>query len=318
MIFIRRLNTDPYFNIAAEEYVLRNIQDDVVMLWSSLPSIVVGKHQNTFNEINYPFILKNNIPVIRRISGGGTVYHDEGNINYSVITSEERKERFIDFHKFTAPIIQFLSGLGIEAQFEGKNNLTIQGKKFSGNSAHVFKNRVMHHGTILFNSKLDIINEAIHPGKLQIEDKAVQSVRASVGNISEFLAKQFDHSLFKVKLEKYLIKYHNISDIYEFINEDNSAILELVDSKYKTWEWNYGYSPGFSLTNILDDLTISLKVKNGKIEKLDINNINDDNVRFDITRLIGINYRKEALHEKMIQLGLEYSSINKYLELLGF
>ncbi len=294
------------------------MQEDVVMLWSSSPSIVVGKHQNTFNEINYPFILKNNIPVIRRISGGGTVYHDEGNINYSVITSEERKERFIDFHKFTAPIIQFLSGLGLEVQFEGKNNLTIHCKKFSGNSAHVFKNRIMHHGTILFDSNLDILNETIHPGKLQFEDKAVKSVRASVGNISEFLGKQFDHSLFKVELEKYLIKYHNISYLYEFTNDDNSAIPELVDNKYKTWEWNYGYSPTFSISNKLDDMAASLKVKNGKIEKLDINKINDDNVNLDIAALTGINYRKEALHKKMNQLGLELSLIKKYLKLLGF
>lgn len=318
MICINRHNTNPYYNIAAEEYFLKNLDEDIVMIWQSQQSVVVGKHQNTFNEINYPFILKNNIPVIRRISGGGTVYHDEGNINYTVITSEERKERFIDFHKFTDPIIQFLSDFGIKVQFEGKNNLTIQGKKFSGNSAHVFKNRVMHHGTILFNSNLDILNDALHPGKLQIEDKAVQSIRASVGNISDFLGKQINQSLFKVELEKYLIKYHNVSNIYDLTNEDNSAILELVENKYKTWEWNYGYSPGFSFTFKFDDLAASLKVKNGKIEKLDINNLNDDNVNFDIAALIGINYRKEALHEKMIQLGLETSSINKYLELLGF
>ncbi|NOX86659.1 MAG: lipoate--protein ligase [Chlorobi bacterium] len=266
MIFIRRTQTDPYFNLAAEEYILKNFRDDVVMLWQSEPCVVVGKHQNTLNEVNVQFVQKENIPVIRRISGGGTVYHDPGNLNFTVITTETNREKLIDFRKFTQPVITFLQTLGIRAEFEGKNNLVIKGKKFSGNSAHVYKNRVLHHGTLLFHSDLEKLGEAIRPElKEKINDKAVRSIRATVTNISEHLRKEMDIEEFKVKFKMFLLNYFSVNEICELNKTDIQHINKLVSEKYSTWKWNFGYSPAYIFRNDIEGLKVEMKVKNGKI-----------------------------------------------------
>lgn len=187
MLLINRKQSDPFFNIAAEEYFLKNFDDEFVMIWQNNPSVVIGKHQNTFAEINTSYLDEKNIPVIRRISGGGTVFHDDGNLNYSVITKSEKREQLVDFISFTTPIIEFLKSFELKAEFSGKNNLTINGKKFSGNSAHVHKKRVLHHGTLLFNSNLNVLEKAITPADYKITDKAVKSVRAEVTNLSTLI-----------------------------------------------------------------------------------------------------------------------------------
>jgi lipoate-protein ligase A len=274
MICINRQQTDPFFNLAAEEYILKNIDDNVFMLWQNEPSVVIGKHQNTLAEVNLEFVAKNNIPVIRRISGGGTVFHDGGNINYTLISSEKNRERLIDFRKFTQPIIDFLETLDIKASYEGKNNLVVAGKKISGNSAHVFKNRVMHHGTLLFNSNLDLLEKAIHPSIFNIEDKAVQSIRAKVGNISEFITKETDTKHFKEQLSNFLLNYHNVTKVTDLTEVHKQEIQTLANTKYKTPGWNFGYSPAYTIkvaAKVGNQKTeISLKVAKGLIEKANI------------------------------------------------
>ncbi|HEY9115846.1 MAG TPA: lipoate--protein ligase family protein, partial [Bacteroidales bacterium] len=202
MIFIYQPETDPFFNIAAEDFLLKNSPDDFIMLWQNKPSVIIGKHQNTFAEVNLDFVNKNNIPVIRRMSGGGTVYHDLGNINFTMITSENNPEKLIDFRKFTEPLILFLKSLGIEAAFESKNNLKVNGKKISGNSAHVKKDKIMHHGTLLFNTNLRNLENSIKPPKTNITDKAVKSVRATVTNISKELDDKMPIEKFRFELQR--------------------------------------------------------------------------------------------------------------------
>lgn len=248
MIFIKRTETDPWFNIAAEEYLLKNRREDIVALWQCAPAVIIGKHQNAMAEVNPEWILKKDIPVIRRISGGGTVYHDPGNINYTVIRTMEQREKMIDFRQFTLPVIEFLEELGIRADFEGKNNLVIAGKKISGNSAHVHKHRVIHHGTLLFDSKLDELNGSIQSTNLEIHDKAVQSIRSKVTNIREHLREDMDIHEFKVLLEKFIIKYHNINDIVNLKKEDLIGISQLAHEKYRQPEWTYGYSPPYTFS----------------------------------------------------------------------
>ena len=266
MIFLRRTSTDPFFNLAAEEFLLKNYREDIVMLWQSRPCVVVGKHQNTLKEVNTPFVRQNGIPVIRRISGGGTVYHDAGNLNYTLITTETNREKLIDFRNSTKPVISFLETLGIHAEFEGKNNLVIQGKKFSGNSAHVFKNRVLHHGTLLFNSNLNMLEKAIQPElEEKIQDKAVQSIRATVTNISEHLSTEMNIEIFKSKFQIYLLNYYSISNVGELNKTDIQAINKLISEKYNTWKWNFGYSPQYVFRNDVEGLKVEMKVKNGKI-----------------------------------------------------
>jgi lipoate-protein ligase A len=316
MIFIERPETNPYFNIAAEEYILKNTIDNVVMIWQCEPAVIIGKHQNTLTEVNFELTNELDIPVIRRISGGGTVYHDPGNINYTVITSEMKKDRLIDFRKFTQPIIDFLSGLGIEASFEGKNNLVIDGKKFSGNSAHVHKNRVLHHGTLLFNSNLEKLEKVIRPEELDIDDKAVKSIRATVTNISDYLDAEMNIQEFKAELKEYLLIYHKISKVRALSDNDMTVINKLVEEKYSQWQWNNGYSPAFTLTKEFDGITVVLKVKNGFIESIDI--IGKTNPFFNPQMLTGLPYRMEDLRERMIIQEVPEEDIVGYLQLLGF
>ncbi len=151
MLCIYLKNTNPYFCLAAEEYFLKNFDDDIFMLWQSDDTIVVGKHQNALGEINYRFVRKNNITVARRISGGGTVFHDSGNVNFSFIKNVKSSAE-ISFKQFTEPVVNTLAKLDIIATTSGRNDLLIEGKKISGNAEHIFKKRVLHHGTLLYNS----------------------------------------------------------------------------------------------------------------------------------------------------------------------
>ena len=186
MLCIKDSHTDPYFNIAADEYALKYLEDDCFMLWRNEPSIIVGKHQNTLAEINVDYVMKNNIKVVRRISGGGAVFHDLGNLNFTFVKNAGEDAQG-DFRKFTQPILDVLQSMGINAKFEGRNDLTIDGKKFSGNAESIWKNRVLHHGTLLFSAVMTDLSAALKVNPLKFQDKAVKSVRSRVTNISEHL-----------------------------------------------------------------------------------------------------------------------------------
>ena len=174
MLCIFSENRDPYFNLAAEEYLLRNTGDEIFMLWQSTPAVVVGKHQNALAEINYRYTTGKGIAVARRLSGGGTVYHDNGNINFTFIRQGE-PGKLVDFSGFIEPVIRFMKITGVDAEKGSKHEILTQGKKISGNAGHVYKNRVLHHGTLLFNADMEILHESIrHAGGIYT-DKAVQS-----------------------------------------------------------------------------------------------------------------------------------------------
>jgi lipoate---protein ligase len=267
MLCIHLKNTNPYFCLAAEEYLLKNFSEDIFMLWQSEKAVVVGKHQNLLAEINYPFVLENDIALCRRISGGGTVFHDTGNVNFSFIKNVKSPAE-ISFKMFTAPVVEALAKLGIEASTSGRNDLLIEGLKISGNAEHVFKNRVLHHGTLLFNSDLKNLGQAIkvNPGKY--ESKAVQSNRSPVANISQFLktpmtTAEFIQFLLDVQLE------NSENNFYQPTENDIQTIEKLADEKFKTWEWNFGYSPKYLFKNEVEIegklLKIFLQVERGII-----------------------------------------------------
>ncbi len=272
MIFIRRNETDPFFNIAAEEFVLKNIADDVLMLWQSSESVVIGKHQNIMLEVNLRFTLNESIPVLRRISGGGTVYHDRGNLNYSLITTGKDQSKLINFKKFTYPLIVFMKLQGLVATFEGKNNLTVKGKKFSGNSAHVFKTRILHHGTLLFDTNLERLEKAISLSDAKINDKSIRSIRAKVGNIAGFLQRKMSLNEFRHSLEVFLLHYYNIKTIREFSDKEKRQIATLAKTKYNSKEWIFGYSPNYRFKKEADTaygkMCADINVSKGIISEL--------------------------------------------------
>lgn len=270
MIIINRPQTDPYFNLAAEEYLVKATQEPLFMLWQNEASVVVGKHQNALKESNSNYLKTNGIPIIRRISGGGTVFHDLGNLNYSFIDFGAR-ETLVNFKKYSQPILDVLQILGIDAYLDGKSDLKIDGKKFSGNASHVYKNKVLHHGTLLFNSELSNLGKSIQ-GKIgDYQDKAVQSNRSRVTNIQTHLKQDLSLNEFKQSIFDYILKTNKDVELRDFSFIEMQEIQALADEKYKSWEWNYGYSPRYQYNGIINNSTRSqaftISVKNGIIEE---------------------------------------------------
>ena len=258
--------TDPYFNLAAEEYFLKNFQEDFFMLWRSQPTVVVGKHQNALAEINHEFIRTHHIPVARRLSGGGTVFHDLGNLNFTFIRNVE-KIQTLNFKVFTFPIMEALKTLDIDVYTTGRNDLQIDGKKISGNAEHVHRNRVLHHGTLLYNSQLDALKGALKVDLSKFEDKAVQSNRSEVTNIAPYLKAPMRVEEFGNLLYAEISKQMGNSQHYSLTETDLEAIRKLRDEKYSTWDWIYGYSPRYRFNNQLEtqngSIHISLLVEKG-------------------------------------------------------
>ncbi|MGC9341148.1 MAG: lipoate--protein ligase [Bacteroidales bacterium] len=250
MLCIQDRNLDPYFNLAAEEYVLKNFTDDVFMLWRNDNAIIVGKHQNTLSEINLDYVKEKGIKVVRRISGGGAVFHDLGNLNFTFIRTGE-EGNLVDFKKFTLPIIEVLQKMGVNAKFEGRNDLTIEGKKFSGNAEHVWKNRTLHHGTILFSSVISDLTKALKVNPLKFKDKAVKSIRSRVTNVSEHLEEKMDVTDFSNRIMKHIMEKYEDSEPYEFTPDDIKKIEEIRDEKFGKWEWNFGYSPKYNFQRLI-------------------------------------------------------------------
>ncbi len=249
MKYIENYSTSPQHNLAFEEYVFKNLDLEdggYVLLWINKPAIIVGKNQNTIEEINMEYVKENNIEVVRRVTGGGAVYHDLGNLNFSFIIKAEAPKQ-IDFKTYTIPILKALEKLGIPCELSGRNDITIDGKKFSGVAQSVARGRVLNHGTLLFDSQLDVLSKALKVRRDKIESKGIKSVSSRVTNIKPYVKEDIDISQFRELLLKNIFEYRNKPvEIYELTEEDKKNIQQMIDERYNTWEWNFGRSPKFN------------------------------------------------------------------------
>lgn len=240
MLFIQNNNTDPYFNLALEEYLLKNFEDDCFMLWQNEPCVVVGKNQNVFNEINQEYVKEKRIKVTRRLSGGGTVFHDLGNLNFTFIINDNQNSLH-NYKKFTTPIVKALAELGLKAEHSERNDLTINGLKFSGNAQYKHKNRLLHHGTILFSSSLKDIRDSLKIDGNK-SGRWVKSVSSPVTNIQGHLVEPLTIEEFKTEIEKHLASQNEKCTFYTLTSIDEEKVNKLSCEKYSTNEWVYGPS----------------------------------------------------------------------------
>ena len=239
--------TDPAWNLAVEEYVFDRLPRDrmYVMLWQNDNAIIIGKHQNTLAEINERFVKENGIRVVRRLSGGGAVYHDMGNLNFTVIA--DAGSDALDFGRFCDIVIRALERVGIHAERNGRNDMTIDGKKFSGNAQYIRQGRVMHHGTILFDSNGEVLSNALNVDPAKIRSKGIKSVRSRVTNVRPLLPRDMTLPQFReVLLQSILEQFPG--EPYELTDADLSAIAAIKQSRYDTWQWNFGSSPACTVT----------------------------------------------------------------------
>ena len=249
-IIIDHVSTNPHFNLAAEEYLLHQRSENVVFLYSNVPSVIIGKHQNAFDECQVRYCNDLDIKIVRRLSGGGTVFHGPGNLNFCFIKNGKDKSKLIDFKKHLEPVNAFLHSIGIPSVYSGRNDLLVDGYKISGNAEHVYSKakRVIHHGTLLFDADLKTLHKSISPKQhIQFETHAVKSVRSKVRNIKESLSDDMTFESFTEKMYSFLSAYYN-AEVYRFTPSEISEIESLSETKYETWEWNFGYSPKFKAT----------------------------------------------------------------------
>jgi lipoate---protein ligase len=304
--------TDPHLNLALEEHLLRQIDpgDDLLLFYINAPAIIIGRNQNTLEEINREYVEAHGIHVVRRLSGGGAVYHDLGNLNFSFLTRNAR-ENFQNFKKFTAPVIAVLNQLGVPAELGGRNDILVEGRKISGNAQYLSGDRMVSHGTLLYDSDLANVAEALNVKLSKISSKGIKSVRSRVANIREFMPQALEIGDFKQRLLEGILQVDGSLPQYRLTTVDWKAIHQLADERYRTWEWNFGRSPAFNIQK-------TARFASGEIDaRIDVQGGQIRQVRFfgdylglgDVaeleSRLVGVRYERQAIQAALQGVDLQ-------------
>ncbi len=314
MVYLKSPNTDPAFNLALEQYVFDKMDrsKEYFMLWQNNNAVIVGKNQNTFGEVNPKVVEEKGVKVIRRLSGGGAVYHDLGNLNFTFIM-DAKDASDLDIKLFCQPVASLLQNLGVDAQVNGRNDITIDGKKFSGNSQYLKEGRIMHHGTIMFNSDLDVVAAVLNVAGDKFQSKAAKSVKSRVTNVKPYLKENLTLEEFEKQLAAYVFGKMPI-ETYELTENDMNEIKKIKDERYARWDWNYGKSPEYTVQKErridgCGKIEAYMNTKDGKIAEIkfygDFFGVCDHG---ELSRILeGYELKKEAL-----KYALENTDIEKY------
>jgi len=304
--------TDPTLNLAIEEYAVLNldVEETYLLFYINEPAIIIGKNQNTFEEINLDYVREQGIHVVRRLSGGGAVYHDQGNLSFSFITKNDGNS-FRNFRRFTEPVIAALVALGVNAELTGRNDIQVGAKKISGNAQFTTRGRMFSHGTLMFNVDLDEVAKALQPNAEKMASKGIKSVRSRVANISEFLNEPIDILSFRSRLLQAIFPDGPVQ--YPLTAADWTGIQRISEERYRNWDWNYGKSPEFNVRHTkrfpIGSVDVRLQVRNGVIENCkiygDFFGIGDiEDVEHS---LVGRRYQ----HDELVS-AVEQMDLNKY------
>ena len=277
MLFIDNQGiNDPAINLAIEEYALKHLpmDDSYLLFYINRPSIIIGKHQNTIEEINLEYCKEKNIQVVRRLSGGGAVYHDLGNLNFSFITKDDGQS-FHNFLKFTQPVIDALKHMGIDAELSGRNDLQVGERKISGNAQFSTRGRMFSHGTLMFNLNLDDVQASLNANPEKFKSKSTKSVRSRVANILDLMDGEMTIEEFRAELLRYIFGME-ASQVpqYHLTEQDWEKINQISKERYQNWEWNFGESPESNVKNMkkfpAGIIDLRMNIKEGRIQDIKI------------------------------------------------
>ena len=315
MLFVdNKNNYDPEINLAIEQYLVMNLpieENSYLLFYINDPSIIIGKHQNTIEEINTEYVDKKNIKVVRRLSGGGAVYHDRGNLNFSFITKNDGNS-FSNYQRYLNPVIKALQQMGVDAEIKGRNDILVGDKKISGNAQFATNKRMFTHGTLLFNSNMDEVSTSLKVRKDKIESKGIKSIRSRVANITDYITTELTIEEFRDKLLLSIFNVDSIKDItkYELTESDWSQIRKISQERYANWEWNFGRSPKFYMERTqrfpIGSIDLKLNVEDGIITAIKIYGdfFGVGNLEDIENKLIGKKYTKQSVAESLRGLDL--------------
>ncbi|MEK3785832.1 MULTISPECIES: lipoate--protein ligase [Paenibacillus] len=315
MLFIDNQGiTDPAINLAIEEYALKHLplDDSYLLFYINKPSIIIGKHQNTVEEINAEYVKDNNIQVVRRLSGGGAVYHDLGNLNFSFITKDDGQS-FHNFRKFTQPVVDALHDMGVPAELTGRNDLQVGERKISGNAQFSTRGRMFSHGTLMFNLNLDDVQASLNVNPEKFKSKSTKSVRSRVANIADLMDKPMTIEEFRAELLRHIfgMEAEQVPQ-YQLTEQDWNKIHEISKERYQSWDWNYGLSPASNIKHVkkfpVGLIDIRMDLKDAHIEEIkiygDFFGVGDVADIEDALR--GQRYEESAVREALSSLDLKH------------